>query len=454
MSDKFELNEKFITYLSNLIHNEDNNKINSLLKNVHPSDIADILEALNESEAQFLFELIEKEKSANVIVEVEDEVRDSLLSELSEKEIAKEVIDNLESDDAADLIGDLSDEKQEKVLSYIEDEEYFNTITDLLSYQENSAGSLMAKELIAVNENWSTKECLIEMRKQATKIKKIHTVYVVNNSNELVGTLSLRQLLISESNTQIEKIVKKNIVSIKATESHEIVANTMNKYNLVVLPVIDDENKLIGRITADDVMEIIKEEAEKDYQMASGITEDVDSSDNIWLITRARLPWLLIGLLGGVFGAGIINGFEITNQNLQLAFFIPLIAAMGGNVGVQSAAIIVQGLANNSLKANNLLSRLLKELIVAIINGLICSLLIFATILLFFPFDDGFLLAISVSISLLTVIIFAALFGTFIPIFLYRNKIDPALATGPFITTVNDVFGLFIYFYISIKILT
>ena len=454
MSDKFELNEKFITYLSNLIHNEDNNKINSLLKNVHPSDIADILEALNESEAQFLFELIEKEKSANVIVEVEDEVRDSLLSELSEKEIAKEVIDNLESDDAADLIGDLSDEKQEKVLSYIEDEEYFNTITDLLSYQENSAGSLMAKELIAVNENWSTKECLIEMRKQATKIKKIHTVYVVNNSNELVGTLSLRQLLISESNTQIEKIVKKNIVSIKATESHEIVANTMNKYNLVVLPVIDDENKLIGRITADDVMEIIKEEAEKDYQMASGITEDVDSSDNIWLITRARLPWLLIGLLGGVFGAGIINGFEITNQNLQLAFFIPLIAAMGGNVGVQSAAIIVQGLANNSLKANNLLSRLLKELIVAIINGLICSLLIFATILLFFPFDDGFLLAISVSISLLTVIIFAALFGTFIPIFLYRNRIDPALATGPFITTVNDVFGLFIYFYISIKILT
>tara|TARA_Y100001934_G_scaffold47850_1_gene58166 strand:+ start:166 stop:1530 length:1365 start_codon:yes stop_codon:yes gene_type:complete len=454
MSDKFELNEKYIAYLSNLIHNKDNNKINSLLKNVHPSDIADILEALNESEAQFLFELIEKEKSANVIVEVEDEVRDSLLSELSEKEIAKEVIDNLESDDAADLIGDLSDEKQEKVLSYIEDEEYFNTITDLLSYQENSAGSLMAKELIAVNENWSTKECLIEMRKQATKIKKIHTVYVVNNSNELVGTLSLRQLLISESNTQIEKIVKKNIVSIKATESHEIVANTMNKYNLVVLPVIDDENKLIGRITADDVMEIIKEEAEKDYQMASGITEDVDSSDNIWLITRARLPWLLIGLLGGVFGAGIINGFEITNQNLQLAFFIPLIAAMGGNVGVQSAAIIVQGLANNSLKANNLLSRLLKELIVAIINGLICSLLIFATILLFFPFDDGFLLAISVSISLLTVIIFAALFGTFIPIFLYRNRIDPALATGPFITTVNDVFGLFIYFYISIKILT
>ncbi len=454
MSDKFELNEKFIAYLSNLIHNKDNNKINSLLKNVHPSDIADILEALNEGEAQFLFELIEKEKSANVIVEVEDEVRDSLLSELSEKEIAKEVIDNLESDDAADLIGDLSDEKQEKVLSYIEDEEYFNTITDLLSYQENSAGSLMAKELIAVNENWSTKECLIEMRKQATKIKKIHTVYVVNNSNELVGTLSLRQLLISESNTQIEKIVKKNIVSIKAMESREIVANTMNKYNLVVLPVIDDENKLIGRITADDVMEIIKEEAEKDYQMASGITEDVDSSDNIWLITRARLPWLLIGLLGGVFGAGIINGFEITNQNLQLAFFIPLIAAMGGNVGVQSAAIIVQGLANNSLKANNLLSRLLKELIVAIINGLICSLLIFATILLFFPFDDGFLLAISVSISLLTVIIFAALFGTFIPIFLYRNKIDPALATGPFITTVNDVFGLFIYFYISIKILT
>lgn len=452
MSKKFELNKGFLVDISRLIQEKKTDLIHKKVEKIHPSDIADILEGLNEQEAQFLFEIIEQKKSADAIVEVEGEVRESLLSELTPRKIAVEVIDNLESDDAADVIGDLSDEKKKKVLSYVEDSDHASDITDLLSYPENSAGSLMAKELIVVNENWNTKQCLLEMRKQASNVKKVHTIYVIDNEKKLLGTLSLRQLLLSETNISIQKIVKKNIVSVDAFEENEAIANIMNKYNLIVLPVVDSENKLIGRITADDVMELIKEEADKDYQMASGISEDVGSTDNIWAITRARLPWLLIGLIGGILGAKIIDSFEI-NQNLQLAFFIPLIAAMGGNVGVQSAAIIVQGLANDTLKLDGIFNRLVKELGVALINGIICSIIILLTILYLFPFENGFLIGISVSISLLTVIVFAALFGTFIPLFLHQKKIDPALATGPFITTINDILGLFIYFAISLKIL-
>jgi len=271
----------------------------------------------------------------------------------------------------------------------------------------------------------------------------------VDNNNLLLGSMSLRRLLLTETNTPIKEIIKTDIISVNATEDDEDVANIMNKYDLVVLPVVNVDNKLIGRITIDDVMDVVKEEAEKDYQMASGISEDVESRDSIWELTRARFPWLLIGMIGGMLGAQVIGIFDI-KENFQLAFFIPLIAAMGGNVGVQSAAIVVQGLANDSLKMENIFQKLIKELGVGLLNGLICSLIILmATVWLGY----GMALSLTVSISLLVIIVFAALFGTFVPLSLEKYKIDPALATGPFITTVNDVLGLFIYFLIGQAIL-
>ena len=307
----------------------------------------------------------------------------------------------------------------------------------------------MAKELIKVNENWNTLQCLKEMRKQASAVKKVHTIYVVDDNDKLIGTLSLRRLLITESKIFIKEIANTEIISTQDNENAASVANIMNKYDLIVIPVVDEKNILVGRITIDDVMDVVKDEAEKDYQMASGITEDVESSDSIWQLTRARLPWLLIGLAGGLLGAKVIGLFDI-EENIQLAFFIPLIAAMGGNVGVQSAAIVVQGLANESIKPNTIFIKLTKELGVALLNGLICSLIIFgATIVLQYSIQ----LSITVSISLLSVIIFAALFGAFIPLTLEKYKIDPALATGPFITTVNDILGLYIYFLIGQSIL-
>ena len=450
MLNKFELDTKFIDDLELLITEKDSVTIAKKLKEIHPADIADIIEQLSEQNAQFLFEIFENPKSADIIVELEDDVRESILSVFTPKKIAKVLIDHLESDDAADVIAELPQEKKAKVLSHIKNKVQADDISDLLTYSEDSAGSLMAKELVKVNENWTILKCLKEMRKQAEKIRNIHTIYVVDDNNKLLGLLSLRKLLVIENSTTITSIINRNIISIKTNKNNEDVANIMNKYDLIVIPVVDENDTLLGRITIDDILDFVKEEAEKDYQMASGISEDVEANDNIWNITRARLPWLLIGLTGGILGAKIIGMFDLKNNLFELAFFIPLITAMGGNVGVQSAAIVVQGLANNNFKANNISNKLLKELGVAIFNGLICSTIILLVTLLI---GCSMAISITVSISLLSVIIFAALFGTLIPLILEKYKIDPALATGPFITTINDILGLLIYFLIGHKIL-
>ena len=449
MSERIAINASLIKKINNLASKRQKENLEELIIGMHIADIAEILKETSVTNAQFIYQILDEEKSAEVLVELDDNLREDLLSSLSPKEIAIEVIEKLESDDAADVIGELSEKKQEEVLSHIKDQEHANDISDLLTYDEDTAGGLMAKELIKVNENWTTLQCLREMRKQAEHVKKVHTIYVVDNNDVLLGSMSLRKLLLTETNTPIKKIIKTDIISVYASEDDEDVARIMNKYDLVVLPVVNQQKKLLGRITVDDIMDVVKEEAEKDYQMASGILEDVESSDSIWALTRARLPWLLIGMLGGIIGASIIGIFNI-KDNFELALFIPLIAAMGGNVGVQSAAIVVQGLANDSIKIEGIFKKLIKELGVGLLNGLICSLIILVTtIILKYPLE----LSITVSISLLAVIVFAALFGTFVPLMLKRYNIDPALATGPFITTANDVLGLFIYFIIGQLIL-
>jgi magnesium transporter len=450
MSDRIEINSAYIEQIASLIEANNSAELSLIIADLHIADIAEIIEDLCIDNAHFLFDLIQEEKSAPVLVELEDDTREEILSGLTAKEIAEGVIDNLESDDAADVIGELSENKKEEVLALIEDIERASDISDLLTYPEDTAGGLMAKELIKVNENWTTIQCLKEMRKQAEEVKEVYTIYVVDDNDKLLGILSLRKLLLIEKATAIKDVIFTEIISVKATEDDEHVANIMNKYDLIALPVVDDLNRLIGRITIDDVMDVVKEEAEKDYQMASGISEDVESSDTTWELTRARLPWLLIGMIGGLLGAKVIGIFDLSGDNFELAFFIPLIAAMGGNVGVQSAAIVVQGLANDSLKMENIFQKLVKELGVGLLNGIICSIIILGA-----AFSLGYSLALSltVSISLFSVIVFAAVFGTFIPLTLEKYNIDPALATGPFITTVNDVLGLFIYFMIGQAIL-
>ena len=442
---KFELTKEFINDIKERLEQKDFKVLKSELSQLHHVDIAALIEELGEEQGKTLFELFEDQDSAEILIELDDENREVVLEDLTSQEIAEELIENLDSDDAADIISDLTTAKKVEVLSHIEDIEHASDIVDLLSYPENTAGGLMAKELIQVNDKWSVLRCVKEMRKQAEDVDKVYTIYVVNDHNILLGTLSLKKLLLTSEKTYIKNVYNEKVISVKADFDDEEVANIMDKYDLVVLPVVDDLNRLIGRITIDDIVDVIKEEAMEDYNKASGISEQVDSSDDIITLTRARLPWLLIGLMGGIMGAQVMGIFDIQN-NIELAFFTPLIAAMGGNVGVQSAAIIVQGLASNSLGMDTMGERLLKELGVAMLNGIICSVLIMLiTFLLGYPSSIYF----TVSISLMAVIIFAALFGTFVPLVLNKYKIDPALATGPFITTVNDVLGLFIYFMIG-----
>lgn len=444
---QFELTKEYIDLLKDQIKNSDEVGVFNNVKDLHPADLAEIYDELNIDEARFVHVLLDNDIAAEVLVELEEDDRERFLKALSSDVIAKQFIERLDSDDAADVIGEMSEEKQEEVLSHIDDLDHAGDIVDLLNYHEDTAGGLMAKELITVNENWNIMTCLKEMRKQAEDVDEIYYVYVIDDNEVLKGTLSLKKLLITASNKKIANISNTDIISVKTDTPSEEVANIMEKYDLVALPVIDTLNRLVGRITIDDVVDVIREEAERDYQLASGITQDVEHTDSPWLLTRARIPWLFIGLFGEIIGSKVIGNYEIDLGNFpQLAFFIPLIAAMGGNAGVQSSSIIVQALASNSMGFESVGRKLFKELFVSSINGILLASVIFAYNMIF---AQSMALTLTVSVALFSVIVFASIFGTFVPLLLNKFKIDPALATGPFITTSNDIIGLFIYFMIG-----
>lgn len=433
----------FIEKLSKRLAEGKTDKIISKLDDMHPADIAEVIRRIDKDDVVAIVRLLNKEVRSDVVAELEPEERENLLKILPATEIAESVVNKMESDDAADLLSELTLEKQSNVINALEDSEQAQDLLDLLKYDEDSAGGLMAKELVKVKQDWSVKECEFELRKQAEEVDDVHTVYVVDNEDKLVGIISLKALILNSPSTRVKDISKKDIIYIKASANSTEVSRIMDKYDLIVLPVVDENEYLVGRITIDDVVDVIVEEAEKDYQMLSGISEDIESSDNIWQLTRARFPWLLVGMLGGILGAKVIGVFE-EDASKRLMLYIPLIAAMGGNVGIQSSAIVVQGIANQTL-SGSIISKLMKELGVGIVNGLLCGLILFFVNYLYW---EDFNFSFAISISLVAVIIFAAIFGTWIPLFFHKIKIDPALATGPFITTANDIFGLFLYFYI------
>ncbi len=443
----FELTREFLDDLKDIIENRDEVNAFKIIKDLHPADLAEIYENLNPDEAKFLYLLVDKDRAADMLLELEEADREKILYALPGEVIAKQIIAKMDSDDAADVISELSEEKQSEILKNIYDVEHAGDIVDLLGYDENTAGGLMGKEVITVNENWELTVAIREMRKQAEEVDELYYVYVVDDGNILKGTLSLKRMLLSKTNAKIKNILNADVISVKTDASSEEVAKVMEKYDLVSLPVIDQIGRLLGRITIDDVVDVIREEAEKDYQMISGISEDVEPTDNVWMLTRARIPWLLVGLGGGIMGALVMGNFEYEiSLNTQLAFFVPLVAAMGGNAGVQSSAIIVQAIANQSIGFERTSRKLFKELSVAFINGIVLSSLI---LVYSYFYTSSLPLTLTVSISLLIVIICASIFGTFIPLVLNRFKIDPALATGPFITTFNDILGLIIYFLIG-----
>jgi len=445
----FEINEDLIDQVKFLIENQDDKAILLLLNEEHHADIAEVLEEINFEESVYIIKLLDSEKTSEILTELDEDVREKILENLSAKEIADEV-GEMDTDDAADIIGELSEERQKRVISALEDDDHAADIKELLSYEDETAGSLMAKELVKVYETWTVAGCLRRIRGQAKEVTRVHSIYVVDRQEKLIGRLSLKDLIIAKNEQKISEIYIDQVDSVNVNEDDEAVAKIMAKYDLEAIPVVDDNNVLLGRITIDDIVDLLKEEAEKDYQLAAGLTQDVDSEDSILELTRARLPWLFLGLIGGI-GAFLIMGlFENTfSENAILFFFTPLIAAMAGNVGVQSSAIIVQGIANDDVKGS-INSRLLKEMLLAALNGVILALFLFVFVWIY---EGKINTALAISTSLVIVIIVAGLIGTFVPLFLNKRGIDPAIATGPFITTSNDIFGILIYFMIAKLIL-
>jgi len=446
---EFKISKELISQIEVLIAAKNDKELNVLLHDMHHADIAEILDELDFDEATYIFKILDSEKTAEILLELEDDIRENILKRLSPKEIAEE-LDELETNDAADIIAELSKDKKNEVISELQDVEHAKDIVELLRYHEDTAGGLMHKELVKVNENWNVLTCVKQMRIQAENISRVHSIYVVDDENRLKGRLSLKDLLTTSTKTPISEVYISKLNSVKVDTEDVEVARIMQKYDLEAIPVVDELGRLVGRITIDDIVDVIKEEADKDYQLAAGITQDVEASDSVLELTKARLPWLLIGMFIEIVASFVLKNNEAAFQKYStLIIFVPLLSATAGNIGVQASAIVVQGLANGTLKEFNR-NYVTKELTVAMISGTIISmmLLLYHSIMY-----QQYLVGIAISTSIIVVILFAATLGVLVPLFLNKNKIDPAIATGPFITTTNDVFGIIIYFTIANMIL-
>lgn len=443
----FQIDTFFLDSIKSHIRQGNNALLKKKLKPIHYADIAEIIETLSIEEATYIIKLLKSETTADALTEVDPDTREQILDNLSIKEIAREVSE-LKTDDAADLILELPEARKEKVMSQIKDDEHVKDIRDLIRYDENTAGGLMAKELVKVEENLSVLKCLNKMRAQAENVTRVHSIYVVDQNNVLKGRLSLKDLITANSIDKVKDIYIPKVDFVTVDQENEEVAKIMSKYDLEAIPVVNNKKELLGRITIDDIVDVIKEEADKDYQLAAGISKDVEADDTILELVKARLPWLFLGLLGGLGSVFILQDFEVIMEQPRLRnlfFYTPLIAAMAGNVGVQSSAIIVQGLANGAVKGS-LFKRLIKEVGLSLINGFALALII---IIFGVLINQEVLVSFTIAGSMMLVIVFAALVGTFVPIILDKKSIDPAIATGPFITTTNDIFGIFLFFYIA-----
>jgi magnesium transporter len=436
--------KQLLLQIQPLIENQEAEAVRLLLEAYRPEDIADIFWDIELDEAKFIIKVVGQKEAVEIIRSLDEELQERFFKGYTAKEIADDVVSYLDSDDSVDILNLLPTRKAEEVLSYLDDQDYAKNLASMLHYDDDVAGGLMAKELVQVKHNWTVSQCIEEIRLQAEEVDSVHAVYVVDDKNILNGVVSLKDIVLSKAHTSVIEITNTEFIAVNAYATGEEVARLMNKYDLITIPVIDSMNRLIGRITIDDVVDFIKEEADKDFQLQAGLSDSVVSEDKVLILSKARLPWLMVGLIGGLGSSMLVSNFETDISHLpQMAFFMPVVAAMGGNAGVQSSAIIVQGLANNTLKSKNIMPKLAKEFTVSLINGLACSaLLLMFNLIIGHNYD----LSIVVSIALITVIIFASLLGTITPLILEKFKIDPALATGPFVTTINDIIGLTVYF--------
>ena len=442
------MTQEFINHIKELIDKKDSVLLQEAVSKLHPADIAEACLELTTEQARFLYRQLDNETAADALIEMDEDLRNDLLEELPSEAIAKRFVNYMDTDDAVEIIRDMDEEKQEEVLSHIQDIEQAGDIVDLLQYDEDTAGGLMSTEMVVVNGNWSMPECLKEMRQQAEELDDIYYIYVVDDDERLCGLFPLKKMITSPSVSKVKHVMDTNIISVDVDTPIDEVTMLIEKYNLVAIPVVDKINRLVGQITVDDIMDEVREQTEHDQQLTAGLTQDVETGDNVFVQTKARLPWLIIGMLGGICSSLLLNCFTNTLGNHpEMALFIPLLAGMGGNVGTQSSAIAVQGLANNSLNSKHIFRHILKEMVVAIINATILSLMVY--IYNFFVYGAADIVTLAVPLSLFVVVLFASGFGTLIPMVLERININPAVATGPFIQIINDLSGMTFYMIIS-----
>lgn len=438
----FELSKEYLDLVLQAVEHRDDAFIRETMDGVNPADISALLDEVDTDEARYVLDVLNNAVGAEVIEELEEDTRKEFLGELEPAEIAQYIVE-MESDDAVDIINDLPVKTREEVIAAINDPETASHIQELMRYDEDCAGGLMAKEMIVANINWTIDQTIEEIRRQAENVKKIYSIYVVDDKGKLKGRVSIKKIILANDETHIKDIYEDDIIHVETYMDEEEVADIMQKYDLDAVPVVNLQEKLVGRITIDDIIDVITEQAEEERQLMSGISGDVEEDDSIWAISKARLPWLLIGLIGGTLGAWAIGFFEGSlERNAALAFFIPLVMATGGNVGIQSSTLVVQSLANRSAFEDSFSKRIAKMFLVALLTGVVLAIISF---LIVFIWKDEQELATVVAISLMAVVMLASFMGTTTPLVLNQLGINPALASGPFITTTNDILGIIVY---------
>ena len=448
---QFELSKEYLESLRLGIEGEEIDFIRESLDGVNVADIAALLDELSIQESIYVLRLLEKQLAADILIELDEDTLVKLLPELEIPEVAS-WIELMDSDDGADILSLFGDREREEVIAEIQDRVKLEQILELLRYEEDTAGGIMAKEFIRANINWNVIQTINEIRRQAENVEKIYSIYVVNNRQQLMGRVSLKKIILAASETRIEDIYDEDVISVPVHMDQEEVASVMRKYDLESVPVVNAKNKLVGRITVDDILDVVQEEADEDIQAMAGVSADIEESDSVFTISKARLPWLLIGVIGGLLGSKIIGFFEDgLNKYLALASFIPLVAATGGNVGIQASSLIVQSLASKSAFDDTPLQRFLKGTFVALLNGVVLGAFVFLVVVFIYGFEPIF--GVTVGFALFCVVLLASFMGTVTPIVLNRFGINPAIASGPFITTTNDLLGLAVYFGIAMLLL-
>lgn len=443
--DVIKIDEELLENIGNLIDNQDSGLLHNMIIDLHPADIAEIINHLKRDDAEYLFNLLDTETASEVVVEIDENLREKILKKIDAEKIT-DIIDELETDDATDIVSDLPEQVAEHVLENI-DVEDSEDVKELLKYPEDTAGGIMSSDYVYVDENAYVSDAIGEVRKNAEEFEHIYYIYVLSSDKLLKGVVEIKSLLIHPFDKKISSVMEEELIYVTPDVDQEEVANLIKKYDLVTIPVVDENKKMLGRITVDDIVDVIQEEADEDLQKVAGLSEEQESSDSIFRISRIRLPWLIIALFVEMIGVLILARYlDNLNELFIAVFFIPVVMAMGGSTGTQASIVMVKGLGEDEIWFKTSVKKLSKEFFVAILNGLVLGSILFLISTLFFKAHTAEIVLIT--FSLLIIIIFATMIGAITPILLKKLNIDPAVATGPFVTTINDVLGLCIYILI------